>query len=162
MMHSIKPVIRLCSQSDLPKLQATMPSNNHERRFNKQQAGTAEYLIAWADGRPAGFFVLDWQGQQYLPGVPEISSGEVRSDLLSRGIGTALIKECERRAKQHGAEQICLLVTHDNPNARRLYERLGYHDSGLRDVVTEYTDTNAAGETKHFREECALLVKDLP
>jgi ribosomal protein S18 acetylase RimI-like enzyme len=156
-----QPIIRLCKQSDLSKLQATLPSGSHQKRLNKQLQGTAEYLIAWVDDKPAGFFLLDWQGQQYLPGVPEISGGEVRADLRSRGIGTALIGECERRAKQHGAKQVCLLVAHDNPNARQLYERLGYRDSGLKDVVAEYDDTNAAGETRHFREECALLVKEL-
>jgi ribosomal protein S18 acetylase RimI-like enzyme len=156
----LQPIVRRCEESDLPKLQATLPSG-HQKRFAKQQAGTAEYLIAWVNNQPAGFFLLDWLGQQYLPGVPEISGGEVRADLRSHGIGAALIKACEQRAKQHGAKQICLLVAHDNPNARRLYEHLGYQDSGIEDVVAEYDDTNAAGVTKHFREECALLLKDL-
>lgn len=157
----LKPAIRLCEAADVAKLQATIPSGSHQKRFNKQLAGTAEYLIAWVNDEPAGFFLLDFQGQQYLPGVPEISGGEVKTSLRSNGIGAALIKACEERARLHGSKHVCLLVAHDNPNARRLYERLGYRDSGVKNVVAEYDDTNAAGETRHFREECSLLLKEL-
>lgn len=157
----LKPIIRVCSAADLTKLRASIPSGSHQKRFNKQLAGTAEYLIAWVNDEPAGFFLLDFQGQQYLPDAPEISGGEVKTSLRSHGIGAALIKACEERARLHGSKRVCLLVAHDNPNARRLYERLGYRDSGIKDVATEYDDTNTAGETRHFREECSLLVKEL-
>lgn len=153
--------IRKCTAADLVKLKASIYSASHQKRFDKQLAGEAEYLVAWVGHEAVGFFLLDWHGQQYLPGVPEISGGEVRADLRSQGIGTALLKRCESLAKKRGSKQICLLVAHDNPRARRLYESLGYRDSGIPDVVTEYDDTNLAGETRHFREECVLLVKEL-
>jgi len=53
-----------CEEFDLAKLQSAIPSASHQKRFNKQLAGTAEYLIARVNNVPAGFFSLDYQGQQ--------------------------------------------------------------------------------------------------
>ncbi|HUD11495.1 MAG TPA: GNAT family N-acetyltransferase [Candidatus Saccharimonadia bacterium] len=149
MNSTVNPEIRHCKESDLPKLQTGIPSGSHQKRFDKQLAGTAEYLIAWVNDKPAGFFLLDYQGQQYLPGIPEIRDGEVTGRLRSRGIGSALIHECEKRAKLHGSNKVSMLVARDNPRARQLYKKLGYRDSGIQDVATEYDDTNAADETNH-------------
>jgi ribosomal protein S18 acetylase RimI-like enzyme len=155
----VHPQVRRCEEADLPALEASMPGS-HRKFFERQSAGAAEYLVAWVSGAPVGHFALDWQGQD-LPGVPEINTGEVRGDMRSRGIGTALIAECEKLASRRRARRVCLLVADDNPRARRRYERLGYRDTGATEVVAEYDDTNAAGETRHFREECAVLVKEL-
>lgn len=154
-----QPIIRTCSEADLAKLHAIFPCSSHSQRFNNQLAGAVEYLIAWVNDEPAGYFLLHWQGQQ-IHGAPEVSSGMVRPDFRSRGIGSALIAECENLAGQRGANQICLLVSHDNPRARCLYERLGYRL--LKDVTIEYNSTHAAGKAQQFQDKCALLIKGLP
>jgi ribosomal protein S18 acetylase RimI-like enzyme len=43
-----------------------------------------------------------------------------------RGVGTRLMAEVERWARQHGARSVALDTMETNAGARRLYERLGY------------------------------------
>lgn len=42
------------------------------------------------------------------------------------GIGTTLIKEAEKEARQIGYSRVSLNVAHDNPTAKGLYKKLGY------------------------------------
>ena len=42
------------------------------------------------------------------------------------GIGSILIKEAEKVALQKGYSRVSLNVSHDNPNARKLYQQIGY------------------------------------
>ena len=51
--------------------------------------------------------------------------------LLQRlGIGTALIADLEQRLRRRGLTEARLSVEHDNPDATRLYRRLGYGACG--------------------------------
>jgi ribosomal protein S18 acetylase RimI-like enzyme len=54
--------------------------------------------------------------------------------LLQRlGVGTAMIADLEQRLRARGRTEARLTVEHDNPEAARLYRRLGYreHDSAV-------------------------------
>jgi ribosomal protein S18 acetylase RimI-like enzyme len=60
-------------------------------------------------------------------------------------MATALIREAERVAKEKGCAQIGLEVgSTDNPDAKRLYEHLGYVDWGQEDfpIHWEYIERN--------------------
>lgn len=46
------------------------------------------------------------------------------------GLGTALVRALEERLRARGLEQARLSVEHDNPEAARLYRRLGYRELG--------------------------------
>ena len=50
----------------------------------------------------------------------------VQADLRGRGIGTALLKAVDRRARELDKTEVILEVVDTNPQARALYERLGY------------------------------------
>ena len=59
------------------------------------------------------------------------------------GVATALIREAERLARVKGCTKIGLLVgSTDNPEAKRLYEHLGYIDWGRGEFLIswEYID----------------------
>ncbi|MNI48628.1 putative acetyltransferase [compost metagenome] len=43
-----------------------------------------------------------------------------------KGIGTQLLQYAITHAKQHGFKQVGLLVDLKNPNAQKLYERIGF------------------------------------
>lgn len=49
-----------------------------------------------------------------------------------RGVGTALIRAAEERARAWGVRKVTLGVLAENEAARRLYRRLGYEEEGLR------------------------------
>lgn len=71
-------------------------------------------------------------GHQYLPG-DETGPGEYYLDSIAvapasqgKGIGRQLIYAAEDRARAEGHQRTGLLVSDENPDAQRLYERLGY------------------------------------
>ena len=51
----------------------------------------------------------------------------VTPDFQGRGIGSALLAYAERKAEGVGLKKCSLIVDTENPSARRLYERFGYH-----------------------------------
>jgi ribosomal protein S18 acetylase RimI-like enzyme len=55
----------------------------------------------------------------------------VAEDRTSRGIGTALLDEAERRARAAGSRHMLLLVTTTNRRARSFYRRQGYAYVGV-------------------------------
>lgn len=50
----------------------------------------------------------------------------VMPDWRGHGIGSRLLFEGERRARQAGCAEMSIIVSNGNPGARRLYERHGY------------------------------------
>lgn len=55
-----------------------------------------------------------------------IDSVAVSPTARGKGVGSELLKHAITYAKTHGFRQIGLLVDLDNPNAKKLYERLGF------------------------------------
>ena len=90
-----------------------------------------EVHVASLDGRLAGFVILVMTGAF----VGYIQSICVAPDLRGRGIGTRLMAWAEERILKV-APNVFLNVASFNPEARRLYERLGYEVVGeLRDYI---------------------------
>ena len=136
-------------------------------RLARQQHGGGVLLVAWLDGRPVGDVFLDCgpaaqaEVRRHLPGVPMLDHLEVPGPLQGRGIGTALIRAAEDHARHLGHERIALGVGLDNPNARRLYERLGYADWGHGTVVGTWMEHPDNGPPVTLSEVLAMLVKRL-
>lgn len=82
---------------------------------------TDERIVAVCDGTVVGF--LDLIGSH-------ISNLFVDPQHQGQGIGTALMAEAERRA----VGDLTLSVFTSNPDARRLYERLGFEVEGVKMV----------------------------
>jgi len=55
----------------------------------------------------------------------------VRDDLRKKGIGSKLVEELENRLRQKGCHRYYLLVTMDNENALRFYEKRGWQRMDL-------------------------------
>src|SRR5690606_32886261 len=64
--------------------------------------------------------------------VPEIGSLEVVPARRGDGIGSLLVAAAEQRVRERGGTAAAIVVAQDNRDARRLYERLGYRDTGAR------------------------------
>ena len=86
------------------------------------QEGVA--LIAEDEDRPVGFVfcVLGDRGRK----TAHITDIYVRAQARGRGIGRALLAELVAPARGAGLEHVSLEVLVRNPDARRLYERLGF------------------------------------
>ncbi len=96
-------------------------------------------------------------GRLQYPTCPGITAW--RPFLLGREIGTALIRAAEARAENRGFRRFGLGVTQDNPNAARLYRRLGY----LATVryVDSWSYVDDAGTKHDVDDPATFMVKDL-
>jgi GNAT superfamily N-acetyltransferase len=163
-----KVEIRPGSDADLADLVAVLGQRHYfTDHLARQRAGRGVLLVAWLDGRPVGDVFLAWepadvpQVRRQLPGVPQLSHLEVLGPLQRRGIGTALIGAAEDTARRLGHGQITLAVGVDNPDARRLYERLGYVDWRHGTIVASWQERDRDGPPVTVSETCDVLVKRL-
>jgi GNAT superfamily N-acetyltransferase len=163
-----KVEIRPGSAADLAALLAVLGQRHFfTDRLAQQQDGGGVLLVAWLDGHPVGDVYLACEPanepelRRYLPDVPQLGHLEVLEPLWGRGIGTALIRAGEDTARRLGHRQLALAVGLDNPDARRLYERLGYVDWGHGTVVATWQERDRDGPSVTVSETCDVLVKHL-
>lgn len=102
--------------------------NDLEARWRGRLAVTGSYnLMAFIDGQAVGM----------ASGVPtdqdhtvELISMYVAPSGRGRGVGDLLVQRVEQWARQAGADTLRLAVVEDNRNARALYQRSGFSDTG--------------------------------
>ena len=126
-------------------------SKSHYKRYDVQKQGEGVYLIAWYGHTPVGHFLLRWSGpddahvMNYVDVTHSafLEAGATSVAYRRKGVATALIREAERLARAKGCTQIGLSAgSTDNPEAKRLYEHLGYVDWGRGEFLIswEYID----------------------
>jgi len=128
-------VIRYTRESDLPALEWD-GEYSHMRRiyaetYQRTQQGQA---LMWLAEHPAAgvigqVFAQVRTQQKKMPRREKqayIHSVRVKPDYRNAGIGTRLMHTAEGDLARRGFSQVSLNVAFANPNARRLYERLGY------------------------------------
>jgi GNAT superfamily N-acetyltransferase len=89
-------------------------SKDHYKRYEVQKQGEGVYLIAWHDHTPIGHFLLRWSEPQdglvrtYLDVTKTayLEAGATHAAYQRKGVATALIREAERLAKEHGCTHI--------------------------------------------------------
>lgn len=96
-----------------------------------------EVYVALADGAVAGFIILVLQGAF----VGYIQTVCVAAGRRGGGIGARLVRHAEERIFRE-SPNVFLCVSSFNPDARRLYERLGYT------LVGALTDYIVAGHSE--------------
>jgi ribosomal protein S18 acetylase RimI-like enzyme len=143
-------------------------SRYHHRRFAAQERGDGLYLIAWHGTEPVGHFLLRWHGPTHDPtgryphDASCLEAGATLPAYQRRGVGTGMIREAERIARAKGYRRIGLAVgSTDNPQARRLYERLGYRDWGEGEFTISWDYERKDGRTGTESEVCIYMFKDL-
>ncbi len=164
-------LIRPVQTGDLPLLERLFPqggADKHARRLIRQQNGTAIYLIAFLEDKPAGHVLLKWDGAQdeavaahRTAPCPDLEDLFVREELRRRGVGTQILRHAEQLAQQRGFARIGLAVGLENPSARRLYERLGYRQAGIEPYTVRGMYFDEQGQMHTWEETCVYLIKDL-
>lgn len=143
--------VRPLTDADLPAVDARLPLHRLD------QQGERTYLIAWDTDEPVGHAHIAWNGHG---SIPEIQDAFVLPERRGEGIGSALTSAAEREASERGHGQIGLTVSVANIRARRLYERLGYVDSGEEPQRVSGTIT-LRGEALEVDDTLLWLVKPL-
>jgi ribosomal protein S18 acetylase RimI-like enzyme len=79
------------------------------------------FLVAECGGALVGSVIGGYDGRRGL-----IYHLAVAAPFRNAGLGSRLMDEVERRLREHGCLKCYLLVTTDNPEAMRYYERRGW------------------------------------
>ena len=95
--------------------------------------GGQAMLVAEDDGRAVGltFGLFDKEH----PKTGHVGGMWVEPGSRGRGVGQALLRAAIDWARSRGLERLDLWVTEGNGPATRLYERLGFADTGRRDAL---------------------------
>ncbi|SFJ33666.1 Acetyltransferase (GNAT) family protein [Paenibacillus sp. UNC496MF] len=145
-------------------------SRPQHRRYEVQSNGEGVYLIAWHLEAPVGGFLVRWSGPQDeavsaridVTNSAFLEGGLTIDEYRRKGVATAIIGEAERLAKEHGCTRIGLEVgSSDNPDAKRLYEKLGYVDWGHGDLTIRWGSMDAEGNTRMDAEVVTFMDKPL-
>ncbi|MEP7285743.1 MAG: GNAT family N-acetyltransferase [Chloroflexota bacterium] len=160
-------VFRFAERDDLPKLE-WFGQYTHFRRvfqhaYEDQLAGRRLMIVADMNGWPIGQIFVQLESLDetltHLGRRGYLYSLRVMDMFQNRGLGTALIHEAESILISRDYGSVSIATAKDNPGARRLYERLGYHvfmeDSGR----WHYVDHE--GRTRQVIEPCWVMEKIL-
>jgi ribosomal protein S18 acetylase RimI-like enzyme len=148
--------IRPCEERDIEHFGA-MGSPRHVQYCRDEYArGAAALAILVAvdsEDVPVGKVHLDFQAHSD-EGVAVLLAAAVAPPLQRGGIGTELMRAAENRACERGCHAIVLGVEESNPDARRLYERLGYRAIGTGDFPYAEAPTPNPGVWMRKELEC--------
>jgi ribosomal protein S18 acetylase RimI-like enzyme len=116
-------------------------SDRPEEIAKKLQRDPDLFLVAEAGGCLVGAVMGGFDGRRGM--VYHLAVDPARR---KQGIGTALMEELERRLEGKGCIKYYLLVTLDNPDARNLYEGLGWEQMDLL-IYGKDIDKDEGGES---------------
>ncbi len=114
-----------------------------EKDFARAERGEVAYLVAEANHFPIGQVQVDLT-RYALQGIGLIWALRVIPVMQGLSIGTKLIAAAENLLRARSFHTAQIGVEANNPNARRLYERLGYRI--VREVNDPWSYTTPEGE----------------
>jgi ribosomal protein S18 acetylase RimI-like enzyme len=159
-------LIRHVSVTDLPALEWEGEFSHFRNIFSEayrlMQLGD---VIMWVADLPSFGLIGQLFIQLYSPYQLRASDEtyayiygfRVRPIYRGRGIGSLLLDKAETDLLQRGFLRITLNVAQDNPDARRLYERRGYHVVAPEPGVWSYLDEN--GQRRFVNEPAWRMEK---
>jgi GNAT superfamily N-acetyltransferase len=161
----IRPAAAHDAEALIAAEQSAAAREHLRERWAKQCRGEALFLLAHHREAVVGHTLLLRESKYaavraaHRPAEINALSAYVRG----AGIGTAIIAAAEAIVADWGRDTIGLAVGRDNPDARRLYERLGYREWTGGGVLDEWTEKDADGTVLHaHRDSCDYLLKRLP
>jgi GNAT superfamily N-acetyltransferase len=110
------------------------PASQYEKYLAEQDADEREVLVAFENGKFAGYLTILWESD-YPPfqteQIPEIQDFNVLPNFRRRGIGTKLMDEAENIVSESSnLVGIGVGLTSDYGAAQRLYVSRGYEPDG--------------------------------
>lgn len=165
----MQAIIRLAKQGDLPAMEWE-GEYTHFRRLYQDAYESARngHALLWVVEIPGAglvaqaFVQLSSTRRDLADGITKayVYGFRVRPNFRGRGLGTRLMQVIEAELYRRGFRQVCLNVTRDNHEARRLYERLGYRVAALEEGRWSYIDDRGVRQYVHepaWRMEKRLL-----
>ena len=140
-----------------------MNENDAEQVFNIEKAAfgrpwTREALLASAMREDTVFIVAKTGGEIAGYACAYVSFDEAElvriataADKRRQGLGETVLLEMEKAAKERGADVIILEVRQSNEAARRMYEKNGYENIGIRKNFYDFPKEDAVIMRKEGR-----------
>ena len=166
-IHSIPYQIRRIEESDLESLLLVKnDASVHIDRFQQQKDGKAIYLGAFINHSAIGYVLLSLENKEDVMMYTDHEKCADMIDLLiieplrNYGIGSRLALACEESCKEMEIPYLELDVNPtENPGAKRLYERLGYHAVGEIHLDGVYESANEQGNQRQYEDWCIDMIK---
>jgi ribosomal protein S18 acetylase RimI-like enzyme len=134
-----------------------------QQTYEDTVRGQRIMLVAVLDTLVIGqvFIQLSSTERRYADGYSRgyLYSLRVRPEWQARGIGTRLVKAAEAALRARGFTTAVIAAGKENPRARQLYERLGFHTFADDPGVWYFQDVN--GEQQSVNEPCWVMEKRL-
>jgi len=167
MVDTLEFVIRPGTEDDLAALEWEGEYARYRAVYraawNDVRRGERAILVAEAEGRIVGQIFVHFTSPWPIPGSDR-SAGylyafRVRPSHRGRGIGRSLLAEAEATLAAAGVGHAVIAVAKANPDARRLYERMGY--AWLAEDPGTWSYRDEGGRSRTVIEPADLLLKDL-
>ncbi|HEY5339129.1 MAG TPA: GNAT family N-acetyltransferase [Rhizomicrobium sp.] len=128
----LKVIVAMLADDEIGENRENAVPDEYQHAFEAMQSEHYnKYLLAEQDGRVVGSLQL-----VFVPGLSRngtkraiIESVRVRSDVRGKNIGTALMKEAIRLAREGGCGMMQLDSDKRRPRAHLFYRRLGFEQS---------------------------------
>ena len=147
---TFRVTVRPCVRADLHDLEwfglFTPMRASILAAFQRFEQGENFMLVAEANHFPVGQVWIDLSKQR-AESIGGLWALRVLPPLQNLGIGSRLIATAESLLCERGYATAEISAEKNNPNAQRLYERLGYHV--IRDNVEEWDYTTPQGRVVH-------------
>ena len=159
-MLSVPLVCRTATPTDIERLTwLDGPSLQHVTTdFARAQLGEVSYLIGAIGDMPVAKLCIDYVRRSH-ESAAYLWTFAVMPQLRRLGIGKIMMRVAEQLVVDGGFNFMELAVNNDNPDAKRLYERLGYEVVG--DHLDEWSYIDTDGNSVEVRCPGKLLRKAL-
>jgi ribosomal protein S18 acetylase RimI-like enzyme len=151
-------LVRALRREEIPALARALVETSEaqlQNRWQEQELGYRELLVAEVDGEMAGTVSVDVRHAR--PGSLHLFALEVAPALRGRGIGGAIVTYVVDEARRRGRKRVYLEVRSDN-RARRLYHRLGFRRVGPA-FVNAWWRFNDDGTRERMEEHSYRMIK---
>lgn len=149
-------VIRPVRESDLVGLEWDGEYAHFRRMYAEAYQRVKRGRSAMWIGELPGTGLIGQAFVQYTCDRPELADGRIRAYVYAfrvrppyrnGGLGTLLLKTVEDDLRTRGFRYVTLNVAQDNPGARRLYERNGFHVIAPEPGIWSYQDQYGSWHT---------------
>lgn len=125
--------LRPATPEDAPRIAALLTDEGYpagpsdvEERLGRYEAPSV-VVVASVDGEVLGFVAVHVMPRfEHDDAIARVLALVVDAGARERGVGRLLLAEAERVARDGGAAFVEVTAGHHRPDARRLYESLGY------------------------------------
>ena len=137
------------------------PRAHTRQRWREHTIGHREMLVALLDGRLAGCVGISVRGGRFgIPGCLRLLGLDVGPSFRRRGVGSALVRAVEDRARRDGTQRVQLEVAVENDVAIDLYEKLGYRREGDQ-IVNRWMRGTEDGASEVVEEPSWVMVREV-